>query len=72
MIVDVLDFVLGAIPIFGTIFDFVAIGMSYLFWGPLGLLGLWEVIEPTNVIDAFIPTNTIIAILAIIKKEAMK
>lgn len=72
MIVDVIDFVLGAIPIFGVIFDLFSIILSYAFWGPIGLLGLWEVIEPTNVIDAFIPTNTIIAILAIVRKEAMK
>ena len=38
--------------------------VMYLLWGPLGLTAAWETFEPTEQLDGFIPTNTLIAIAA--------
>ena len=62
VLIDVLDFTLGRIPVFGTVTDGVGTLVLYLLWGPAGLVNAWEVIDVTDQIDGFIPTATLIAL----------
>lgn len=57
--IDALDFTIGRVPIFGSGFDLVSAGAQFLLWGPVGLAGLWEVLDITDQFDGFIPTATL-------------
>lgn len=61
---DGLDFLFGWIPIAGTLMDLLGTALAVLLFGTKGLIYFWEVIAfgPGNVIDAFIPTMTLLAI----------
>ncbi|HYD86354.1 MAG TPA: hypothetical protein VEA80_02665 [Vitreimonas sp.] len=62
MLIDVLDFTLGRIPIFGTVTDGVGTAVLFLLWGKAGLAYAWEVVDITDQLDGFIPTATLIAL----------
>jgi hypothetical protein len=62
VVIDVLDFTLGRIPVFGTVTDGVGTLVLFLLWGPAGLVNAWEVVDVTDQIDGFIPTATLIAL----------
>lgn len=62
VVIDVLDFSLGRIPIFGTVTDGVGTIVLYAMWGPAGLLNAWELVDVTDQIDGFVPTATLIAL----------
>lgn len=62
VLIDVLDFTLGRIPIFGTITDGVGAAVLFLLWGKVGLAYAWEVLDVTDQIDGFIPTATLISL----------
>ncbi|MBI1366685.1 MAG: hypothetical protein GC153_12110 [Alphaproteobacteria bacterium] len=59
---DLLDFSLGRIIGYGTILDVAFAAIAFLLWGPIGLLQLWEALDPTDQIDGFVPTMTLIAL----------
>lgn len=61
---DILDFFIGRIPGFGTLWDFAGTLLALLLWGGPGLLALWEVFEVTDQLDAEIPTLTLIGLLS--------
>ena len=67
-IIDSLDFFIGRIPIFGTIFDIIGGFVSFLLWGSLGLISFWEVLEISDQADGFIPTLTLVGLLSIYKQ----
>lgn len=60
--IDVMDFTMGRIPIFGTVTDGVGTLVLYLLWGPAALVNLWEVADVTDFVDGFIPTATLVAL----------
>lgn len=60
--IDVLDFTLGRIPIFGSVTDGVGSIVLWALWGPIGLVNLWELVDITDQADAFIPTATLVAL----------
>lgn len=60
VIFDVLD--LLSVPILGTMFDGVGIIVGVMLWGPVGFWSAWEILEPTDQIDKFIPTLTLIGL----------
>ncbi len=62
VVIDVLDFTLGRIPIFGTVTDGVGTLVLYAMWGPAGLVNAWELVDFTDQADAFIPTATLVAL----------
>lgn len=63
---DTLDFFIGRIPIFGTIFDFLGGFLGLWLWGPIGGLQFAEIIDFTDQIDGFIPTVTLAGIISIL------
>lgn len=65
VVLDVLDFTLGRAPLFGMGFDAVSAGVSVLLWGWKGALALWEIADPTEQADGFVPTHTLIALAAL-------
>lgn len=62
VLIDVLDFTLGRVPIFGTVTDGVGTVVLWALWGPAGLINLWEVADFTDFFDGFIPTATLIGL----------
>ena len=63
IIFDVVDFLTP--PVIGTVYDVVGGLLGFLLWGGKGAIAFWEVLEPTDRIDAFVPTLTIMGILSI-------
>lgn len=59
---DVIDFTVGRIIGAGTVLDLVYAIIAVLLWGPAGLIALWELADPSEVIDGFVPTMTLIAL----------
>lgn len=62
IVYDVVD--LLSLPGLGELYDVVGIPLGYALWGPLGLANAWEVLDPLDAADRFIPTMTIIGVLA--------
>lgn len=62
IVYDVVD--LLSIPGLGELYDVVGIPLGYALWGPLGLANAWEVLDPMDAADRFIPTMTIVGVLA--------
>lgn len=60
--IDLADFTLGRIPIFGSLNDGVGTAVLFLMWGPMGLANLWELADVTDQLDGFVPTATLIAL----------
>ncbi|MEO1014860.1 MAG: hypothetical protein AAFX08_06675 [Pseudomonadota bacterium] len=60
--VDVLDFTLGRVFGLGLIADILQTIVAYWLFGPVGLIALWELIDPTDQFDGFVPTLTILAL----------
>lgn len=63
---DSLDFTLFRIPGFGTLADIISIPLALVLWGPAGVIAAWEVFDPTDQLDAEIPTMVIIGIISVI------
>ena len=65
MCCDLFDMTVGRMLLGVSIFtDIVSALVMFLLWGPRGLFALWEVLDPTEQLDGFVPTNTIIALAA--------
>lgn len=60
--IDVADFTLGRIPIFGSVTEGVGTVVLVALWGPAGLIYAGELLDFTDQIDGFIPTATFIAL----------
>jgi hypothetical protein len=62
---DVADFTIGRAPVLGMGFDAASAGAAVLLWGWKGAFALWELADPTEQADGFVPTHTLIAIAAL-------
>lgn len=62
LIIDVFDFTLGRIPIFGSVTEGVGTIVLVALWGPAGFVNLFELLDFTEQADAFIPTATLVAL----------
>lgn len=62
IVIDLLDFTLGRIPLFGTVTDGVGTVVLFALWGKVGLAYAWEVVDFTDQFDGFIPTATLIGL----------
>jgi hypothetical protein len=66
--IDVVDFTVGRLPVFGAVGEGTgAIALLFL-WGWPGLLYLGELADPTEQLDGFIPTATLIAVMVGIRE----
>ena len=65
---DILDFTIGRIPIFGTLFDVIGGILAINLWGSVGAIQFLEVLDPTDQIDSLIPALTIAGLLSEMKK----
>jgi len=61
IIYDLAD--LMSVPFLGSLYDAVGIPLGVLLWGPVGLLNAWEIVDPTDQIDKFVPTMTLAGIV---------
>jgi len=59
---DILDFTVGRAIGAGAVFDLALAGIAFLLWGWPGLIALWELVDPSEQIDGFVPTLTLIAL----------
>jgi hypothetical protein len=66
VLADIFDFTAGRVLIgAGTVGDFALTPLvMFILWGPIGLLSIWEAIDVTEQFDGFVPTNTVIALIA--------
>lgn len=62
VVIDLADFTLGRLPIFGTVSDGLSGLVLGLVWGPVGFAYLWELVDVTDQIDGFVPTATLIGL----------
>ncbi len=62
LLIDLFDFTLGRLPVFGAVTDGVGSVVLMALWGPAGAVHLLELLDFTEQIDAFIPTATLIAL----------
>lgn len=64
---DILDFMFGSVPVLGTLLDMIGGFLAMVLWGKLGVLAFAELIDITGLLDAYVPTLTIIGIIRIMK-----
>lgn len=62
IVIDVFDFTLGRIPVFGSVTEGVGTIVLTALWGPAGLVNLLELVDFTDQVDSFIPTATLVAL----------
>jgi hypothetical protein len=62
IVIDLFDFTLGRIPLFGSVTEGVGTIVLTAMWGPAGLLNILELLDFTEQLDAFIPTATLVAL----------
>lgn len=72
VLLDVADFTVGRIIGFGTGFDIVLAGIGFAMFGWKGLVQLWEVADPSDQIDGFVPTLTLVALANLRAVRAQK
>lgn len=62
---DLFDMTIGRLMLGVSVFtDIVGALVMFLLWGPRGIFAIWELFDPTEQIDGFVPTNTLIALSA--------
>jgi hypothetical protein len=62
IVIDLLDLTILRLPVMGTITDGVGTVALVAMWGPAGLIYLFELVDVTDQIDAFVPTATMVAL----------
>lgn len=62
LVIDVFDFTLGRLPIFGSVTEGVGTVVLMALWGPAGLAYLWELADVSDQLDGFVPTATLIGL----------
>jgi hypothetical protein len=60
--IDLADFTLGRVPIVGSVSEGAGALVLVALWGWPGLLYLGELGDPTDQIDGFLPTATLVAL----------
>lgn len=67
--IDLFDFTIGRALIVIPFEEIIYTGLTTLMWGWKGLLTLFEIVELTEQIDAFIPLSTATALWALKAKH---
>lgn len=58
---DVVD--IFSVPVLGSLYDIIGVPLGVALWGPWGFAQIWEVLDPTDVVDRFVPTMTIAGLI---------
>ncbi len=66
--IDVADFTLGRVPIVGSVGEGIGTAVLFVLWGWPGLVYLGELADPTDQLDGFLPTATLIALYVGVKE----
>jgi len=66
--IDVADFTLGRAPIVGSVGEGIGAAVLFVLWGGPGLIYLAELADPTDQLDGFAPTATLIALYVGVKE----
>ena len=69
---DVADFTIGRLLGVGMVMDVVFAAVAFVLWGPVGLMALWEALDPSEQIDGFVPTMTLIALSQMGKSKSKR
>lgn len=72
VVIDILDFFAGRLLGIGMIGDALAGVVAVILWGPAGVIAFWELADPSEQIDGFVPTLTLIAISQFGNRRAVK
>ena len=72
IVIDIIDFTVGRILGTGMVLDLVIAIIAVVLWGPAGLVALWELADPSEQIDGFVPTMTLIALSQMGKSKKKK
>ncbi len=60
--IDLLDFTIGRVPIFGSVGEGASALLLTALWGPAGLLYLGEIVDLSDQFDGFLPSATLIGL----------
>lgn len=72
IMLDIADFTIGRIVGFGTLWDVALALIAFGMFGWKGLIQLWEVADPSDQIDGFVPTLTLLALNELREAKARK
>lgn len=72
VLLDILDFTIGRMVGAGMVTDLVFAAIAVVMWGPAGLAAFWELLDPSEQIDGFVPTMTLIALSQMGRKAPEK
>lgn len=56
---DALDFTIGRVPVFGTVFDAIGGFLGLYLWGGIGGVGFVEILDFSDQLDGFVPILTL-------------
>lgn len=62
ILLDIVDFFIGRIIGVGMIGDLLIGICAVIMWGAPGIAAFWELLDPSEQIDGFVPTLTLIAL----------
>ena len=62
IVIDLIDFTFGRLFGLGLFIDVASAAIAFVLWGWPGLFALWELLDPSDQVDGFVPTMTFIAI----------
>ena len=54
---------LFSIPGLGQLYDVIGIPLGYAMWGPIGLANAWELVDPVDAADRFVPTMVLAGVV---------
>lgn len=60
--IDLADFTMGRVPVVGSVGEGAGAVLLFVLWGWPGLIYLGELADPTDQLDGFLPTATLIAL----------
>ncbi|MBL8559957.1 MAG: hypothetical protein JNM47_14635 [Hyphomonadaceae bacterium] len=66
--IDIADFTLGRVPVVGSVGEGLGTAVLFVLWGWPGLVYLGELADPTDQLDGFLPTATLIALYVGVKQ----
>ncbi|HWQ96123.1 MAG TPA: hypothetical protein VN368_02000 [Candidatus Methylomirabilis sp.] len=61
--------VLAVFPVLNEVISVINTVVAYALWGNTGLLAAWEILNPVEPLDAFVPSVTIAGIISLMKSE---
>lgn len=66
---DLLDFTIGRIPVFGTLFDVAGTILAITLYGKKGILAAVEILDIGDQLDAHLPSLTLLGLYELWKNK---